>query len=58
VRRIFRKSSAVTYDTSNQTLIKGTWQTTRKDGAFILASPEWVKSLGWRPAAPPKPAAR
>jgi len=58
VRRIFRKSSAVTYDTSNQSLIKGAWQTTRKDGTFILASPEWIKSLGWKPAAPQRPAAR
>ena len=49
VRRIFRRTSAVTFDTTNQSQIKGVWRTDRKDGTFILASPEWVRSLGWRP---------
>jgi hypothetical protein len=52
VRRIFKRTSATTFDTTNQSRIEGVWRTTRKDGTFILASPEWVKSLGWKPLEP------
>jgi hypothetical protein len=52
VRRIFKKTSSVTFSTNNQSLINGKWQTTREEGAFVLASPEWVKALGWKAKAP------
>jgi hypothetical protein len=52
VRRIFRRTSATTFDTTNQSQIKGVWRTTRQNGTFILASPEWVKTLGWTARKP------
>jgi hypothetical protein len=52
VRRVYTKVSGAAFVSINQTLVKGIWQTTRRDGTFIQASPEWVKQLGWKAKTP------
>jgi len=47
VRRIYHQVSATTFVSLNQSLVNGQWQTTRSDGTFVEASPEWVKGLNW-----------
>lgn len=54
VRRIFRLVNATDFVSHNESLVNGAWKTTRKDGFFIQASPDWVKQLGWTSRTAPK----